>query len=333
MSSARPPAAGSRTQTSNYAMLGGRAEAHRRSWHLDASALFGRSVDEHGRWLWLQGSVAHEWIRATAFYFDYSETLNFGTFGGQLSRELKFFDNALSLRPTLMAAHWSIDSLNTTYGVLGTTASYLHNLGPVFLQVGGDFYHAGDNGLARGQYMALNAGAFRAFGDVTVGLDLTQAMNPMRAETGYSLWASYTFGQSVVVNAQLARTVSDPFYGSPPSDGFTVMASWRFSQRTPPPPPLLAEVGAQAPSGRLVTFQVEVDSASSVAVSGTFSEWQPLSLKRNGSVWSGSFPVEPGTHQFGFLLNDSSWYVPPNAADVVDDGFGRKNVTLVVRPQ
>ncbi len=314
-------------------MLGGRAEAQSKLWRLDGSALFGRSVDEQGRWLWLQGTVARSWARASAFFFDYSETLNFVTFGVQLESDLKFFDNALTVRPTLMAARWSIDSLNTTYGVLGATARYLHNAGPVLLQVGGDFYHAGDNGLARGQYMALHADAFRSFGGVTVGLGLTQAMNPRRAETGYSIWASRAFGENVVVDARLARTVSDAIYGSPRSDGFTVVASWRFSRRTPPPPPLLAEVGGPARRGRLVTFSVEVDSASSVAVSGTFSDWRPLSLKRNGSVWSVSFPVEPGTHQYGFLINGSSWYVPPNAADVVDDGFGRKNVTLVIRPQ
>jgi hypothetical protein len=201
------------------------------------------------------------------------------------------------------------------------------------VQIAGDLFHAGDNGFARGQYVALRADAFGTVAQFMVGAGVVQAMNPLRTETGYSLWASRAFGEDVRLDAQYARTVSDAIYGSPRSHGFTLVASWRFSRRAPPPPPLLAQVGAPARRGRMVKFTVSVDSARTVAVSGTFSDWRPLALKRNGNVWSGSFAIEPGTHQYGFLLDGSSWYVPPDAADVIDDGFGRKNVTLVVRPQ
>ncbi len=77
----------------------------------------------------------------------------------------------------------------------------------------------------------------------------------------------------------------------------------------------------------------EAKRAKTVAVSGSFSDWRPIALRRQGEVWTGSVTVEPGTHQYGFLINNKEWYVPPNSADVIDDGFGRKNVTLVVRPK
>jgi hypothetical protein len=290
-------------------------------------------VDEQGRWLWLQGEAERSSVRANAFFFDSEELLHYSTYGVQLQRDFRFLKNALLVRPAVLGARWKADSLATAYGVVGATAQYLRPAGPVFVQIAGDAFHAGDNGLARGQYAALRADAFGTVAQITVGAGVVQAFNPLRAETGYSVWASRPFGEGIRVDAQFARTVSDPIYGSPRSYGFTLVASWRFSRRAPPPPPVLAEVGAPAQNGRLVKFTVSMDTASSVAVSGTFSDWHPLPLKRDGNVWSGTFPIEPGTHQFGFLVNDSTWYVPPNAADVIDDGFGRKNVTLVVRPQ
>jgi hypothetical protein len=68
-------------------------------------------------------------------------------------------------------------------------------------------------------------------------------------------------------------------------------------------------------------------------VSGSFSDWDPIPLQRNGDEWSAVVTLEPGTHQYGFLVNGEEWYLPPDAVALIDDGFGRKNATLVVEPK
>ena len=333
--SARPPAAGPRTQTSNYGILGTRADAQVRNWKLNGAGLLGRSVQESGNWLWLEAEAEYAGARAGVFFFDYNEELDYQTYGVQLKRDFKLLDDVLVARPTLFAAGWHADEMSGQYAVGGTSVVYSRMLGSseVLLQLTGDMTVAGDNGFADGVYYTTRADAYSTIKGVTLGAGLVQTFHPRGDETGYSLWASHTFGEQLRVDAQFARSVADPFYGSPRSDGFTIIASWRAKHRPPPPPPVVAEVGAPSRSGRLVKFTLEYDKANSVAVSGTFSDWRPLPLKRAGKVWTGSFVIEPGTHQFGFLINGATWYVPPDAADVVDDGFGRKNVTLVVRPR
>ncbi|MFW5951061.1 MAG: hypothetical protein ACOCVZ_02985 [Gemmatimonadota bacterium] len=50
---------------------------------------------------------------------------------------------------------------------------------------------------------------------------------------------------------------------------------------------------------------------------------------RNGWTWRGV--LGHGLYHFGFLV-DGQWALPPDAPGVVDDGWGRKNASLVVDP-
>ena len=52
-------------------------------------------------------------------------------------------------------------------------------------------------------------------------------------------------------------------------------------------------------------------------------------MSRQGDRWLVEVDVAPGTHHFGFLI-DNEWYVPDDAPDVVLDEWGRKSATLVI---
>lgn len=87
-------------------------------------------------------------------------------------------------------------------------------------------------------------------------------------------------------------------------------------------------------AGRVfVQFVVEAGAAESVHLAGDFSDWQPtisLDDSDGDGIWSGRVPLEPGVHEYMFVIDGSEWVPDPNAAGSRDDGFGRQNSLLAV---
>jgi hypothetical protein len=82
-----------------------------------------------------------------------------------------------------------------------------------------------------------------------------------------------------------------------------------------------------------VQFVLEAPSATSVAVAGDFSDWEPafsLQDPDGDGVWSARVPVQPGVHAYMFLVDDTDWQTDPNAGRYQDDGFGNRNAVLAV---
>jgi hypothetical protein len=335
-STARPPAGAPQEDASHYGLLGVRAEKVVQPFRFNANISGGHALESGGgRWLWIQGDAQHDFGKLGVFLLEYRESFNYGTVGAQLQPQLRLVGDALTLRPLAVLSRWSADSIAATYGVLGAQLQWQHTAGQVLLRLTGDAYTAGDNGFRSGQYYGLGAEAYTVFRGNTLGAGVMLADNPLDSETGFTLWASRPLKDNLRVDVLFAHTVTDAVFGTPGALGFTAVLSWRFRHKVPPEPPRLASVGRAVSRGRVVQFNVKLPhAAKAVAVSGTFSDWRPIALKRNASgTWSGNVTIEPGTHQYGFLIDGKEWYVPDDAADVIDDGFGRKNVTLIVRPK
>ena len=82
-----------------------------------------------------------------------------------------------------------------------------------------------------------------------------------------------------------------------------------------------------------VQFVVEAEGARSVQLAGDFSDWQPvveLADPDGDGIWSGRVPLEPGVHEYMFVIDGTEWMADPNAAGSRDDGFGRENSLLAV---
>ena len=93
--------------------------------------------------------------------------------------------------------------------------------------------------------------------------------------------------------------------------------------------------GGTQPVGAVVyvQFVLEAPGASSVAVAGDFSEWEPaytLEDVDGDGVWTGRVPVEPGVHSYMFLIDGTQWQTDPRAERYSDDGFGNRNAVLAV---
>ena len=74
--------------------------------------------------------------------------------------------------------------------------------------------------------------------------------------------------------------------------------------------------------------------AQSVAVVGTFNQWQPeqaeMAYDDQAEAWVLETRVPPGSHEYGFLI-DGRQVVPDPSADLTrDDGFGNRNSVLLV---
>lgn len=78
-----------------------------------------------------------------------------------------------------------------------------------------------------------------------------------------------------------------------------------------------------------VTFRIEAPGAQSVAVAGTFNNWdiQAHPLKEAGSMWCKSLYLVPGTYEYRFVV-DGIWCDDPSCAESVSNEFGTANGLL-----
>lgn len=102
----------------------------------------------------------------------------------------------------------------------------------------------------------------------------------------------------------------------------------------PSAPPLTAASATASAQQEVVwsRFMYTDNEASSVAVAGDFSGWEPISLSAQRvdgqTVWTGIVPVSKGEHQYMFVIDDAEWVTDPLAPVQRSDGFGNKNAVL-----
>lgn len=99
-------------------------------------------------------------------------------------------------------------------------------------------------------------------------------------------------------------------------------------------PRLLRTENPAVPAGAqqvLVQFRLEAPGAERVMLAGDFTEWKPVhSLRRSGNgVWTVVVPLDPGIHDYGFVVDGQRW-VPDPLAPAVSDGFGGMNSRLAI---
>jgi hypothetical protein len=81
----------------------------------------------------------------------------------------------------------------------------------------------------------------------------------------------------------------------------------------------------------LTQFLLNAPDAQQVSLAGDFTAWQPAhALTRSEpGVWTVVVPLEPGIHNYSFIVDGERWVADPNAP-AVDDGFGGLNSRLAV---
>jgi hypothetical protein len=87
--------------------------------------------------------------------------------------------------------------------------------------------------------------------------------------------------------------------------------------------------------GGTVRFEFTLPSAArAVALVGDFNGWDTdaTPMVRGdgaGRTWSARVPLEPGRHEYAFVVDGQRWVVDPLAPQVSDAGFGPTNAVVV----
>lgn len=81
----------------------------------------------------------------------------------------------------------------------------------------------------------------------------------------------------------------------------------------------------------LIQFKLDAPQAQAVSLAGDFTQWKTkyaLTRTQQG-VWTIVVPLEPGVHEYAFVVDGERW-VPDPAAPAIDDGFGGQNSRVAV---
>ena len=80
-----------------------------------------------------------------------------------------------------------------------------------------------------------------------------------------------------------------------------------------------------------VQFRLDAPGAARVELAGSFTDWNPSYALRETSpgVWTALVPVEPGVHDYLFVVDGEEW-IPDPAAHQVQDDFGGVNSRLLI---
>lgn len=81
----------------------------------------------------------------------------------------------------------------------------------------------------------------------------------------------------------------------------------------------------------LTQFVLKAPDARNVALAGDFTGWQPAftMTRTEPGVWTVVIPLDPGIHQYSFVVDGEQW-IPDPAAPSVNDGFGGVNSRIAV---
>jgi AMP-activated protein kinase-like protein len=90
-------------------------------------------------------------------------------------------------------------------------------------------------------------------------------------------------------------------------------------------------VVAKAPQQVFTQFVLTAPAARQVAVAGDFSGWKPVHVmtRSEAGVWTVVVPLDPGVHEYAFVVDGERWVADPTAPPV-RDGFGGVNSRLAV---
>jgi hypothetical protein len=104
----------------------------------------------------------------------------------------------------------------------------------------------------------------------------------------------------------------------------------------PAQPPSPSGQAAEAVPGEeaftvFVQFRLHAPEASEVRLAGSFTEWEPVHTlhRAEGGNWTVLVAMEPGIHDYAFVVDGADWRADPSAPRV-DDGFGGENSRLAL---
>jgi hypothetical protein len=224
-----------------------------------------------------------------------------------------------------------VRSQSGTLAVTGGAAALGMALGPAWLQLVAEHFDSA-NPTRRGAHTGFGADAAIVLGRMSATAGARSWKMPGGArETSYSISGALAASAGLSVRAQVGRTSTDLLYGSPGTFMASLGIVWSMRSGAPARAPLPVASVRKGDNGRsMVRFTLRSRGGRPVSVAGDFNAWSPTPMTRAGDTWTLELALPSGAYHFAFLVGETEWMVPPDAEGIVDDGFGRKNATIVV---
>lgn len=131
------------------------------------------------------------------------------------------------------------------------------------------------------------------------------------------------------------RRSPGPGIGETGGDPAATARGTRLPQALPPAPgpELAARTGGDAPPAPkvTVTFVFRAPEAGSVAVVGSFNDWDPgrgSMVRGADGSWTVRVELAPGQYEYQFVVDGSRFVPDPDAIEQRDDGMGGSNAVL-----
>lgn len=114
------------------------------------------------------------------------------------------------------------------------------------------------------------------------------------------------------------------------SAGLAFGAAVLFIQPSPDPIPTPSIAATQAVPYRFVIYRPNADRAEII---GTFTQWQPVAMKKTGAdgYWSLTLDLQEGEYQYSYLVEDGEQIIDPTVPEHVQDDFGGKNSIITIK--
>jgi hypothetical protein len=98
-------------------------------------------------------------------------------------------------------------------------------------------------------------------------------------------------------------------------------------------PVAAAEAPSESPPELYVQFRLDAEGVNTVSLAGSFTDWEPRYELRQiaPGTWTATVALEPGVHDYLFVVDGEEWIADPTASPV-DDGFGGTNSRLFLTP-
>ncbi len=340
-SHARPPA-GVTADPAQYGLLGGRLGADFAWGSLVLGGRYGEAFwGSEGRWLQGEaavstgGRVGRAGVRAvlSTFGLRYYDPFRYEAGGFELrpSVSVPAGPFILSALPRVSLGAWTNGDVRGELEVAGGELEIRRSFGPVRAAVSGGATTVA-NGTTAGTFTQGAASLALDRGTWAAEVRLQAQHTPLETELGGGVRLTLVAAPGMELHAYGGQTLRDPLFGTAGSLGFSISATVRALRWSPAPPPPVAAVGERESGGRVVRFAIRAPEARTVELTGAFTDWEPIAMEEGeGGWWRVQRTLPPGLHHFGFLV-DGKWAIPQDAPGVVDDGWGRRNASIVVDP-
>ncbi len=145
-------------------------------------------------------------------------------------------------------------------------------------------------------------------------------------DVAWGAGAGLTISRRMTLWTRVRQEVPDPLYWNVARRSWSVGVTTRFGRA-----PLATFAPPRVEAGRVV-IRVPVADApmADLWIAGSFNEWRPVRMQREGRQWVFQMHVPPGVHYYAFRTASGEWFVPASVPGRRQDGMGGHVALLVV---